>query len=219
MPPSSPSKRFFRNNGLSLALMLFFFLCVAGQSVAGWLDYNEEARVYGEPEVGYLAYFGTGHFWEAIGENWESEFLQMAAFMILTACLFQKGSPESKDPDSPDPEAPVTARSPYPMRRGGWMRRVYEHSLSIALLLLFVISFVIHAIGGHSEFNAERLRHGQSAESIWGYVGSSKFWFESLQNWQSEFLSIAVMVVLAVYLRQKGSPESKDPATPHEENE
>jgi hypothetical protein len=167
-----------------------------------------------------VSYLATGHFWEALGENWESEFLQMAAFVILTACLYQKGSPESNDPDNPDePEPPVTDDSPKPVRQGGWRLWLYERSLSIALLLLFALSMVVHAIGGMHEFNRGQAMVGKPAVSVWEFVASSQFWFESFQNWQSEFLSIAAMVILAIFLRHKGSAESKPVTAPHWQNE
>ena len=210
----------WRHNGLSIVVFGLFVLTVIGQSVAGWLSYNAEQQDHASSQAGYLAYLGTGHFWEALGENWESEFLQMAAFVILTACLFQKGSPESNDPDAGDePETPLTAASPWPARRGGWWKRVYEQSLSIVLLALFAISFVIHAIAGRIEYNEEQAEHGKAAITTIDYVLGSRFWFESFQNWQSEFLSIGAMVVLGIFLRQKGSAESKPVNAPHSQNE
>ena len=212
--------QFWRYNGLSIVLLILFAISAVGQSISGWFDFNSDQQDHGLATIGYLAYLGTGHFWEALGENWESEFLQMAAFVLLTACLYQKGSPESKDPDQPDePEPPVTPDSPLPVRRGGWVRAIYERSLAIALLALFVLSMIIHAIGGHVEYNREQALLGKDAASFWDYVLGSRFWFESLQNWQSEFLSIAAMVILGIYLRQKGSTESKPTTMPHWQNE
>jgi hypothetical protein len=213
-------KSFWTSNGLSIVLLALFAVTAVGQSIAGWLAYDDQQQDHGQPAVAYVAYLGTGHFWEALGENWESEFLQMAAFVILTACLFQKGSPESRDPDAPDePEAPITDASPWAARKGGWVRWTYERSLSIALLVLFVLSLAIHAVAGKVAYNQEQVEHGKQTISLGSYVVSSQFWFESFQNWQSEFLSIAAMVVLAIFLRQKGSPESKDVGTPHWRNE
>ncbi|HVF46607.1 MAG TPA: DUF6766 family protein [Pyrinomonadaceae bacterium] len=142
--------------------------------------------------------------------------IQMAAFVILTIFLFQKGSSESKSPDKPervDEIKPGSAKDPsmpWPVRRGGFALTLYSHSLSIVLLLLFLGSFVIHGIGGVRQYNAEQTQHAQpEASVVLEYMSSSTFWFESFQNWQSEFLSIAVMVVFTIFLRQRGSPESK----------
>jgi hypothetical protein len=154
-------------------------------------------------------------------ENWESEFLQMAVYVLLTVFLYQKGSSESKDPDEkaevdrePDPRRPG---APWPVRRGGMILSLYRNSLGIALSALFLLSFVLHAVGGAGEFNEERAQHGSEPLTVVQYLGTSRFWFESLQNWQSEFLSIGVMVVLSIFLRQQGSPESKPVDAAHGE--
>ena len=216
-------KRFFRNNGLSLVwLGLFFTAFIGGQTVSGYLHYNEEQRDHRQPEVGYVEYLATPHFVEATMENWESEFLQMFLFVTLTCFLYQKGSAESKkigeeeavdrDPrqskDKPD--------APYPVRKGGLLLTVYEYSLSLAFFVLFAIAFVLHAAGGAREYNQEQLEHGsREAVSTFGYMATSRFWFESLQNWQSEFLAVGLMVVLSIWLRHRGSPESKPVDAPH----
>ena len=205
----------WHDHGLSIVLVALFVLTLAGQAWAGWNEHNETERDHGGEPVPFSTYLGSGHFWEATGENWESEFLQMAAFVLLTTFLYQKGSAESKRPgvveevdldprrfaDAPD--------APGPVRRGGWLLRVYEHSLGLTFLGLFVISIVIHAYGGLDEYNSEQIAHGSTAVRMSDYVRSSTFWFESFQNWQSEFLSLAAMVVGTIFLRQRGSPESK----------
>ncbi len=208
-------RRFFRNNGLSVVMFGLFFVFVAAQSVAGYLTYNEDQQEHREAEVGYLEYLGTGHFIEAVFENWESEFLQMGAYVLLTAYLFQKGSAESRDPDEQgeeedDPDtAARRADMPWPVRRGGAALKLYENSLALALFALFLISFALHAVGGAREYSEEQMQHGQPAVSAIGYLGTARFWFESLENWQSEFLSVGVIVVLSIVLRQRDSPESK----------
>jgi hypothetical protein len=154
-------------------------------------------------------------------ENWESEFLQMFAYVLLTAFLFQKGSAESKNPDQPeavdrDPRQSREKKdAPWPVRRGGIVLKFYENSLALALFLLFLISFMLHAIGGASEYSDQQIAHGAQAVTVFQYMGTAQFWFESLQNWQSEFFSIAILVVLSIFLRQKGSPESKPVDSPH----
>ena len=217
-------RRIFRNNGLTLVLVVLFLGTWAGQFAAGLRAHNQDRHDHGRPPVPALDYLAGGHFWQATAENWESEFLQMAMFVLLTCFLFQKGSPESKDPDEPDPvdNDPRGARSdpkaPWPVRRGGAALWVYSHSLTIALTLLFVGSIGMHARHGARAYNEDQLEHGGAPVSAWQYVGTAQFWFESFQNWQSEFLSLAAMVYLGVYLRQRGSAESKPVAAPHGES-
>jgi hypothetical protein len=146
-------------------------------------------------------------------ENWESEFLQMAVYVYFTIVLFQRGSAESKDPDKKEEvdRDPRKSRKdvPWPVRRGGWLLWLYGHSLGFAFILLFLISFVLHAVGSFGAFNQEQLLHGETTIDWQEFLGGSHFWFESFQNRQSEFLAIGSMVVLSIWLRQKGSPESK----------
>lgn len=218
-------RRLLRENGLSIVLFGLFFLSLLGQYFTGLSQYNEDQQEHNQPEVGYTEYLTSGHFIEAVFENWESEFLQMGAYVILTVFLFQKGSSESKDPDKIErvdiiPEqSHVNPDAPWPVRRGGWVLRLYENSLSIALLLIFAVSFALHAMGGAQEYNQEQLAHGRGGQALSAaeYIGTSRFWFESFQNWQSEFLSIGAMVVLSIWLRQKGSPESKPVDSAHGE--
>ena len=214
-------KRFWRNNGLSLTLFVLFAGTLVGQSVTGHRQYSEEREERRQSAVSYTAYLRSPAFLEATGENWESEFLQMAAYVILTVFLFQKGSSESKDPDKKAPvdreSDPSRKGAPWPVRRGGPILALYKNSLAVALLTLFGISFTMHAIGGVGLFNEERFAHGHPALSVWRYLGTSRFWFESLQNWQSEFLAVLSIVVLSIFLRQHGSPESKPVDAPHDE--
>jgi hypothetical protein len=216
-------RRLLRENGLSIVLLSLFLLFWVGQSVAGHREYNSEQQEHNQPQVGYLSYLGGAHFWEATAENWESEFLQMFGYVILTVFLFQKGSSESKDPDKPepvdrDPRNSKEKNVPGPVRRGGFVLKLYENSLSLAFLLFFLISITMHAIAGASEYNEEQAQHGQHEQlSALQYAGTSRFLFESFQNWQSEFLAIGAMVILSIFLRQRGSPESKPVDSPHDE--
>jgi hypothetical protein len=217
-------RRLLRENGLGIVLVLLFLGFWIGQSVVGHREYNSDQREHGQPELPFGAYLRTAHFWEATAENWESEFFQMFGYVILTALLFQKGSAESKKLDEPEPvdKEPRAGRRkrdvPWPVRRGGFILKLYENSLSLAFLLLFLISIVVHAIAGAAEYNEEQAEHGQQQSlSVIQYAGTSRFWFESLQNWQSEFLAIASMVLLSIFLRQRGSPESKPVDSPHHE--
>jgi hypothetical protein len=216
-------KRFFRHNGLSVVLLLLFVLTwFAGQYLAGFGVHNEELRRHGQPELSRWDYLRSAHFAEATFENWESEFFQMGVFVWLTAFLFQKGSAESNDPDDP-PDGRVKPRaggkSPWPVRRGGFWLRLYSHSLSLALLGFFILCFVGHAWSGFRLENLERKLQGEPAQTMGEFLRSSQFWFESFQNWQSEFLSIFVMVVFTIYLREKNSPESKPVDAPHAAHE
>ncbi|WP_027461179.1 DUF6766 family protein [Deinococcus murrayi] len=210
-------KRFFRNNGLSVVTLGLFVLLWGAQALTGWQAYNEEAQEHGRAVLGLGAYLESGHFWEATGENWESEFLQMAAFVLLTARLYQRGSAESKPlpEDEQAPEPPPSGPPPGPVRRGGWAAQLYSHSLSLTLLLLFAASFVLHLLGGTAEHNREAAAHGQPAVSTLAFLGSAEFWHQSFQNWQSEFLAVGAMAVLTIFLRERGSAESKPVEAPH----
>jgi len=218
---SAPVKRFFRYNGLSLVLLVFFLVTwLIGQVLSGEAEYNEDRKAHGLSEVTTYQYLQSPHFWEASTENWESEFFQMSVFVVFTTFLYQKGSAESADPDKPrTPEPPVTKKSPWPVRRGGWVKAVYSYSLSIALFFMFLVSFALHAVTGARLYSEEQVLHGDEPVSLVQYLGTSQFWFESFQNWQSEFLAIGVMVVFSVFLRQKDSPESKPVNAPHSANE
>ena len=213
----------WRNNSLSIVLGLLFLGSMTGQALAGWMDYNSEASVHGQPAIELTAYLVSGHFWEATGENWESEFLQMAAFVLLTTFLHQKGSAESKRIGTIE-EVDLDPRrfahlpdAPGPVKRGGAVLLLYENSLGLTFGVLFLVSIVIHAVGGAVEYNNDLVSHGQRAVTTAEYVRSSRFWFESFQNWQSEFLSLAGMVVGTIFLRQRGSAESKPVFAAHEE--
>lgn len=213
--PLRPLRRIFHNHGLSIALLTLFLISFVGQAWSGWYTYNEEQVMHGQGAVALSEYLASGHFGEATFENWESEFLQMAFYVLLTVWLYQLGSSESKRPDiielvDLDPRgSPQKDKAPWPVRKGGIVLRLYENSLSIAFALLFVVSFWLHAASGVVEYNEERMAHGIPPATVLGYVQSSTFWFESFQNWQSEFLSLAAMVIFSIYLRQRGSPESK----------
>ena len=215
-------RRLWRENSLSIVMFGFFLAFLAGQSIAGHRSYNQDQREHDEPVVGYGEYLGSGHFVEAVFENWESEFLQMGSFVLFTIFLRQKGSPESKKLEGreavdADPRDSRRRKAPGPVRRGGLALAIYENSLTIVLFLLFLASLLLHAAGGASEYNSEQLAHGGQPVSLLAYMGTSRFWFESFQNWQSEYLAVFALVVLAIFLRQRGSPESKPVDHPHDE--
>jgi hypothetical protein len=221
--PSSSFATFVRENGLSLTLAALFLASIAAQIAFGLAAYNEERREAGFGAVTLGTYLTSGHFLEALFENWESEFLQMGIFVVLSAKLVQKGSAESKPPDEPnesdeDPRQHQSdPKAPWPVRRGGWVLAMYENSLAIAFIGLFAASFVLHAIGGFFNINEENLAKGHAPQTFGEYWTSSQFWYESFQNWQSEFLAVLAIVVLTIFLRQRGSPQSKPVAAPHDE--
>jgi len=216
-------RRILRNNGLTIVVTLFFLAFLGGQAVTGHLQHNEDSQEHGQPTIGFVEYLGSSHFLEATMENWESEFLQMFAFVVLTAFLYQKGSAESKDPDKKEEVDRKGTKSrsknaPWPVRRGGWVLKLYGYSLSLAFLLMFLVSFVLHAVGGAGEYNQDQQEHGKPERvTTLTYMQTSQFWFESMQNWQSEFLAVGSMVVLTIFLRQRGSAESKPVDAPHSE--
>jgi hypothetical protein len=212
-------RQFIKNNALSIVFVLLFLLSLVGQALTGWKEHNKELEDEGAVAISLSHYFSTGHFLQATFENWESEFLQMALFVILTISLKQKGSSESKKFDGSDEmdrePSPRRKDAPWPVRKGGWVLAVYKHSLSISLMLLFLLSFIIHLYGSLKDENEQLLLKGDSPQSLSHFIGTSRFWFESFQNWQSEFLSVFAIVILSVFLRQKGSPQSKPVDAPH----
>lgn len=213
--------RWLRDHGLTLTMGTIFLVLWAAQAGTGYRTYNNDQLVHGEEQATFSSYLRSGHFIEATFENWESEFLQMGFYVALTAFLFQRGSAESKDPDKQEPvdEEPATKmlnpEAPWPVRHGGVALRLYKHSLSIVLLVLFILCFCVHLYRGAREFNSEQLAHGEPTVTTIGFLKTSDFWFQSFQNWQSEFLAVASLAVLSIFLRQKGSPESKRVAAPH----
>jgi hypothetical protein len=213
---------FLHNNGLPLACLGLFAVFFVGMVVSGAATYNQEQQEHGSQEqVSLFTYLTTGDFVEATFENWESEFLQMGMYVVLTAFLYQKGSSESKPVNEPAPQDQdprdvlPNPHSPWPVRKGALVLALYEHSLAIAFFVLFFASWALHAVGGAAASNEEQLQHGQAAISVWRYATTSQFWFESMQNWQSEFIAVAAIVGLSIFLRQRGSAESKPVVEPH----
>jgi len=214
-------KDFLKNNGLSLTFLFLFIATLAAQVHFGLQEYNKELVEDGGTVVSLSQYFTSGHFVESTFENWESEFLQMALFVVLTIFLKQKGSSESKKFDGTDevdnqPD-PTKDNAPGPVKKGGLLLLLYKYSLSIALLLLFLISFILHFYGSLADENTQNQLKGEASITAGEYITNSRFWFESFQNWQSEFLSVFAIVALSIYLRQQGSPQSKPVDAPHDE--
>ena len=213
-------RRILKENGLTITMLGLFACILVGQLLTGYRVFNDELQDHGRQALSMPQYLRSGHFIEAVFENWESEFLQMAALVVLTKHLRQKGSPDSKPLDEKDDENAsdsVEPDSPAPAKMGGWARRIYAHSLSLALLSLFLVSVIVHAVGGSQMYNLDQAEHGHSGQAITAlqYLGTSQMWFESFQNWQSEFLSVGVLISLAIFLREEGSPESKPVNAPH----
>ncbi len=213
---------FLYRNSLTLVFLLLFLICIGFQAYFGWQEYNEELVENSLSPIGAIDYLQTGHFVSATFENWESEFLQMGLFVIFTIFLRQQGSSESKalsGKEAVDKEPRSSSKAPWPVKKGGWVLSLYKNSLSICLLLFFALSFFVHLYGSWRDFNAEALMKHKSLISIGKYLSNSRFWFESFQNYQSEFLSIAAIIFLSIYLRQKGSPQSKPVDMPFYETE
>ncbi|PXY46365.1 DUF6766 family protein [Flavobacterium hydrophilum] len=214
-------KTFLRNNGLGICFLLLFFGAFLGQIIFGFQEHNKELIDEGNTVINLSSYLVSGHFIQATFENWESEFLQMALLVILTVFLMQKGSSESKDLDKEEEvdrePSPTRKDAPWPVKKGGFILQIYKHSLSIVLLFLFIVSFVAHFYGSLKDENEQLLLKGKTLETASDYISDSRFWFESFQNWQSEFLSVFAIVVLTVYLRQIGSSQSKPIDAPNME--
>ncbi len=206
-------RRFLYENGLLLVTLALILSTLVGQVLTGWHDNNDDLQQMGLAPLSLGQYLHSGHLLEATFENWESEFLQMGVYVVLTIWLRQKGSPESKKLDekeevdqTPDPSK---SGAPWPVRRGGLWLHLYKHSLSLTFFALFLGAFYLHARGGMLVYNIEQAHEGQPLVSTWGYLHTSRFWFESFQNWQSEFISIFSLVGLSIFLRQQASPQSK----------
>lgn len=212
-------KQFIRDNSLSLVLFGLFAAILVGMSLVGVRHENAELAAHNQPPVSYIEYIGSGGFIEAVFENWESEFLQMGALVILTIWFVQKGSKDSKKVrglhEERVPSRLSLLRSPWNQKPKAVKRALYDNSLSLALFGLFLVSFLFHMLGGVAAHNEEALRHGEETIGAWQYLATSQFWFESLQNWQSEFLAVGALIVLTIFLRQRHSPESKPVGEPN----
>lgn len=197
-------RSFFKDNGLTIALAVLFGMSIIGMAAAGFTSFNEELAKHGEAPVSLTTYLTGGQFLSALFENWESEFLQMGVYVVLTAWLFQRGSAESRDPGKEGSEEDETTRFSF----------LYAHSLGLTLFGLFIGSFFLHWFASARASELDAARHGAPTTGYLQYILDAELWFESFQNWQSEFLSTAVLVVLSIFLREKGSPESKPVKAP-----
>lgn len=209
---------FLYRNSLSLVFLTLFVITLIAQAFTGWKEHNQELQDEHVQELAFGTYLTTGHFISSTFENFQSEFLQMALYVLLTVGLRQQGSAESKSLDKAeevDREPKASKAAPGPVKKGGWLLKLYSNSLSITFFLLFFISWGFHLYGSWVDHNVEQQIKGKAAMSVLAYLGEPNFWFETFQNWQSEFLSVLSIVVLTIFLRQKGSPESKPVDAPH----
>lgn len=203
---------FFYRNGLTIVFLLLFVITLFAQALTGWKQHNQDLREDQVKEITLGTYLRSGHFISATFENFESEFLQMSLYVLLTVSLRQIGSAESKKLDEPEEvdREPVPGKdAPWAVKKGGWILKIYSNSLSICFAILFFVSWALHLYGSWQNHNVEQAAKHLSAVTVWAYLGEAEFWFETFQNWQSEFLSVASIVFLTIYLRQKGSSESK----------
>ncbi|KAB8181632.1 DUF6766 family protein [Microbispora catharanthi] len=218
-------KRLVRDNALALCFLLLFLATLAGQSVAGTAAFNEEQVANGGSSVTWAEYVTSSSFAVDVAENWQSEYLQFFLYILITVWLIQRGSPESKkrgeeglESDAEQKVGPHAAPgSPAWAAADGWRKTVFSHSLGIAMGLLFLLSWLAQSVAGLAAYNNEQLAQLEDPVSWGGYVTSPDFWNRTLQNWQSEFLAVASMVLLAIFLRERGSPQSKKVGDPHSE--
>ena len=216
-------RRFAKENALSLVFLAFFVLAVTGQAFAGWQDFNDEATAHAEETISLGRYLTSSSFGNALLENWQSEYLQFTLYILLTVWFVQRGSPESKELGREGSESDedqlvgehARADSPRWARAGGLRTALYSNSLVLVMTTIWVLSWFGQSVTGWSEYNSDQLTHDESTVSWVGYLGTSHFWESTLQNWQSEFLAVGSMAVLSIYLRQRGSPESKPVGAPH----
>lgn len=212
MNRTSKKHSYFHRNGLSIVFLSLFIVTLAAQALTGWKQHNQELQEDQLSQISLSTYLRSGHFISATFENFESEFLQMALYVMLTISLRQVGSAESKKlegPEEVDREPRPAKDAPWAVRKGGWILKLYSNSLSICFAVLFFFSWAMHLYGSWQNYNVTQAGKHLSKISVMTYLAQPEFWFETFQNWQSEFLSVASIVVLTIYLRQKGSPESK----------
>jgi hypothetical protein len=217
-------RRFVRDHSLSLFFLAIFIAALVGQAIAGHILHNEEAIAHDGQEMSFWRYLVSSEFGNAVMENWQSEYLQFMLFMLATVWLLQRGSPESKELDKAGRESKkdqrleehATQDSPLWARVGGWRTRIYSNSLLITMTIIFIGAWFTQSVTGWTEFNAEQTDHGEATLSWLQYLGSAAFWESTLQNWQSEFLAVGSFAAITIYLRQRGSPESKPVGAPHD---
>jgi hypothetical protein len=216
-------RRFVRDHSLSLFFLVIFLAALTGQAIAGHILHNEEAMAHSGETMSFWRYIGSSDFGNAVMENWQSEYLQFMLFMLATVWLVQRGSPESKplgdagrESDERQKVGPhADAQSPSWAKAGGIRTFIYENSLLIVMSIIFFGSWFAQSVTGWTAFNTEQVDHQEATVSWLTYIGSADFWEATLENWQSEFLAVGSFVAITVFLRQRGSPESKPVGAPH----
>jgi hypothetical protein len=217
-------RRFLKDNSMSIVFLALFLAALLGQAIAGHADFNDNAASHGDPTISLGRYVLSSDFGSAVMENWQSEYLQFTLFILLTVWLLQRGSPESKKLEDAGRESDQSQKvGPYAQRNSprwakvaGVRRTLYENSLVLVMGTFWIGTWLAQSVTGTAEYNAEQLDHQQDPVSWSHYITTASFWENTLQNWQSEFLAVGSMAILAVYLRQRGSPESKPVGSPHE---
>jgi hypothetical protein len=218
-------RAWLRSNSLSVVFLVLFLAALFGQSLAGQRSFNAEQAQHGGEAISYSRYLVSSHFGSAVLENWQSEYLQFSLFILATVWLVQRGSNESKKPDESGRESdekqligPHAQRSsPALAKAGQWGRWLYENSLIIVMTTIFVAAWFGQSVTAWTEYNSEQQAHGDPPVSWLGYLDRADFWEKTLQNWQSEFLAVGTLAVFTIYLRQRGSPESKPVGAPHDQ--
>jgi len=216
-------RRFVKEQSLSIVFLALFLAALGGQAIAGHADFDEQQLRHGDPEISLSRYLVSSEFGVDVMENWQSEYLQFTLFVLLTVWLLQRGSPESKELDKSGRESDEEQKvgehaqqnSPLWAKVGGIRRTIYENSLLIVMGTMWLGTWFAQSVAGLSQYNSERLDHHIDTVTWASYIGRPDFWNRTLQNWQSEFLAVGSMAILAVYLRQRGSPESKPVGAPH----
>ena len=216
-------RKTLRNNGLFLFFAVLFIGALVGQALTGVAEYNSQRVVDGLEQISLLRYLTSSSFAVDVAENWQSEYLQFLLYIVATVWLAQRGSPESKKPEDLGIESDekqkvgryATPDSPKWAIVGGFRRAVFSRSLGLVMGAIFLLSWLAQSVAGRASFNEQQIVQLQDPVSWLEYVSSSDFWNRTLQNWQSEFLAVASMVALSIYLRQRGSPESKPVGSSH----
>ena len=216
--------RFLRNNGLTIFFGTIFLLALGGQAVAGHIAYNADQAEHHEAAISLGRYLTSSAFGNAVMENWQSEFLQFTLYITATVWLIQRGSPESKEPGKEGIESKQEQKiggyagrgAPEPARAANWRTAIYGNSLLIVMGLIFLLSLLAQSVTGWNVYNDDQVQHGAHEVSWLTFIGTADFWEDVLQNWQSEFLAVGSMAVFAIFLRQRGSPESKPVGSPYE---
>jgi hypothetical protein len=216
-------RSWIRDNSLSLFFLVIFLAALVGQAIAGHALHNDDAIAHHSSTMSFWRYIVSSDFGNAVMENWQSEYLQFMLFMLATVWLLQRGSPESKELDKPGRESKADQKleyaadeeSPFWARAGGVRTAIYSNSLLILMTAIFLGSWFAQSVNGWTEFNQQQREHHEAVLSWLSYVGSADFWEHTLENWQSEFLAVGSFAAFTIFLRQRGSPESKPVGAPH----